>query len=154
MRKKVKTERQARYFSRLSVSDALGAGGVDTYSCLETFGAEYMDRLMGNTRTPEEMLLLAVLEDAIYLVRFPKITRSGGEKGAVEDARVWFASDQADRPFDFMLICEHFGFNPRMIRENLNSARAKRGRTSNRQVTYTEELFETEKELPFPPDFP
>jgi hypothetical protein len=54
---------------------------------------------------------LAVLSDAVRHVRH-------GGAGAADD-EAWFASDAADRPFAFLVICQALGLDPDHLRRGL-----------------------------------
>lgn len=62
---------------------------------------------------PERLLMAAVLEDAIRLVR-----KYPGEKAAEE--RAWFARRDGAEPFSFVAICEALGLSATAVRRTLS----------------------------------
>ena len=63
--------------------------------------------------TPEQWLLLAILEDAVAV-----LMRGPGKDRAYEEAQAWVRSDRT-HPFSFVGICEVFDYNVPFWRERL-----------------------------------
>lgn len=61
--------------------------------------------------TPEKRLALAVLADAVRVVR-------RGRSDAAED-EAWFASDATDHPFGFVSICQALGLDADHLRAGI-----------------------------------
>jgi len=69
--------------------------------------------------TPESLLVLAVLEDAVRAWR--RCAGQSGRRAATlrAELRAWFLSDALDSPFAFAAVCEHLDLNPTRIRRQL-----------------------------------
>ena len=63
---------------------------------------------------PEENLLIAVLDDAIGMLKLPP------RKWRHQEAARWFWSEDARWPFSFVRICSHFDWSPEAVRSELN----------------------------------
>lgn len=80
-----------------------------------------LERRTGARIQPEQMLMLAVLEDAVATYR-----RYAGEAGARArrlflETATWFASDDADGPFTFVAICQALDLDPAYLRRGLRA---------------------------------
>jgi hypothetical protein len=68
---------------------------------------------------PEEMLMFAVLEDAITCFqRFSSATNACG-KARFREAEEWLMHEKSDWLFSFETICEVLGLNPNYVRAGL-----------------------------------
>jgi hypothetical protein len=61
--------------------------------------------------TPEEMLMIAVMEDAFHMLSGDR------KKKTYQRAREWILSDEITWPFDFRSICDAFGWEHTSIRK-------------------------------------
>ena len=70
---------------------------------------------------PYDLLLIAVLNDAINLVRKPPspYAQDNRTKRACDKAASWIRSNRDDYVLDFVPICEHFGWAPSNIRKRI-----------------------------------
>ena len=68
---------------------------------------------------PEQLLLAAILEDAVdaYLERGE--VRSGRRRGALTAVETWFAEDEPSAPFSFTYVCQALGLEPSAVRAAL-----------------------------------
>ena len=71
------------------------------------------------SRTPEERLMAAVLEDAVDVYRHPAYSR----RRLLRETEEWFRSDDRSWPFSFGRICDTLGLDPRAIRSLLEQER-------------------------------
>jgi len=62
--------------------------------------------------TPEERLLLAVVESAYWDLR-------SGDPARWQTARNYFVTEQDEHTFSFASICQHFSWSPGSIRSQL-----------------------------------
>jgi hypothetical protein len=68
---------------------------------------------------PEKRLMLAVLENAAWLIlRDPRAHDSRARRRAAE-AAAWVESDATDWPFTFLNVCNAVGLTPEWIRAGL-----------------------------------
>ncbi len=74
--------------------------------------------------TPEEALIVAVLEDAIDCVRKHRGTRSRRGRALFQDAENWFVLEQPEWPFSFERICACLELDPDGVRRALGLERA------------------------------
>ena len=79
------------------------------------------DDLRRNTDAiaPEGRLMLAVLEDAVYVYQRSSRLRDARSRRLFRETEEWFASNEASSPFSFLTICEVFGFDPDYLRAGL-----------------------------------
>ena len=81
---------------------------------------EFLDDLFKKSvREREEVLMLAVLEDAVAC--FQKYVHAKDSKGRAlfRDAEEWILETNSDWIFSFENICEILGINPSYLREGL-----------------------------------
>ena len=71
------------------------------------------------SRTPEQCLMAAVLEDAIDVYRHPRADR----RERMRETEAWFRSDDRSWLFSFGRICETLGLDPHAIRASLEQER-------------------------------
>ena len=71
------------------------------------------------SRTPEQRLMAAVLEDAIDVYRHPARNR----RRLVRGTEAWFRSDDRSWLFSFVRICTTLGLDPDPIRASLEAER-------------------------------
>ena len=76
---------------------------------------------------PEGRLMLAVLEDAVYVYQRRARLRDTRSRRLFRETEEWFASDEATSPFCFLTICEMFGFDPDYLRAGLRRWRNAHG---------------------------
>ena len=83
--------------------------------------------------SPEQRLLLAVLDDALTCYR-KAVTASGGYDSQLAELEVWFARHDGPVPFGFEPICEQLGIDADGIRRRLAqlASRASRPRNARR----------------------
>ena len=72
-------------------------------------------------RTPEGQLMLAVLLDAVALLREDATGRVQHARRDVKAALEWIASDDASWPLSFVRVCRGLGFEPQAYREALRA---------------------------------
>ena len=70
------------------------------------------------SRTPEECLMAAVLQDAIDVYRHPQ-----GKRHLLRDTEAWFRSADRSWLFSFGHICDRLGLDPHAIRAALEQER-------------------------------
>jgi len=87
------------------------------------------DDLRRNTDAipPEGRLMLAVLEDAVYVYQRSCRQQDARSRRLFRETDEWFASDEATSPFSFLTICEMFGFDPDYLRMGLRRWRSAHG---------------------------
>lgn len=85
--------------------------GVDTMVPAQFFSPRHR-------RTPEQSLCLAVLEDALHVLR---VYPHDGDKARRirEDAAAWIASDAIGHPFDFRNVCDVLDLDAVSLRKKL-----------------------------------
>ena len=68
---------------------------------------------------PERLLMLAVLEDAIFCFQrfFP--SANPREKAIFRDAEAWLWNDRTDWPYSFANVCQFLGFDADYLRHGL-----------------------------------
>jgi hypothetical protein len=71
----------------------------------------------GQFREPERLLVLAVLEDAVCLLKEYRESTSH-QRALVIEARQWVESN-AMYPFSFAWCCQHAGFDPDWLRRGI-----------------------------------
>jgi hypothetical protein len=71
------------------------------------------------SRTPEQCLLAAVLEDAIDVYRHPRADR----RELMRETEAWLGSDDPSWLFSFARICQTLGLDPHAIRASLEQER-------------------------------
>lgn len=133
----------------------MNLAGVNTWSIAEYGAADYTERMVDLKRSPEELLMLAALEDAVNLVLFPKFTAEGALTRDVREAIEWIEEGIVGvGPFTFDMICEAFNLSPSHIRKGLTGAikTAQKSRPVRRcvwtknQVTIRREDYEARRE--------
>src|SRR5262245_52162222 len=68
---------------------------------------------------PEGRLMLAVLEDAVYVYQRSCRQKDARSRRLFRETQEWFASNEATSPFSFFTICEVFGLDPDYLRAGL-----------------------------------
>lgn len=68
---------------------------------------------------PEEKLMLAVLEDAVYCFQNYIFARDKKGKALFREAEEWIMEEDRDRFFSFENSCEVLGFNLNYVRQGL-----------------------------------
>ena len=82
--------------------------------------AQYLETFRGKAHLePEEKLMLAVLEDAVWYFQKYLFAQDSKGKGLFRDAEEWISEENSDWLFSFDNICEVFGLNPQYVREGL-----------------------------------
>lgn len=76
--------------------------------------------VLDHCRTPESLLLLAVLHDALETYQRGLRTRDGASIKAFREVDRWFRSEDYDWPFAFESICSAIGVDAGHIRDGLN----------------------------------
>jgi len=76
----------------------------------------------GAVLQPEKRLMLAVLENAVWLL----LNDASAHDGEAAEAAEWVATDATDWPFTFVNVCHALGLAPDWIRAGLRRA----GRTA------------------------
>jgi len=68
-------------------------------------------------RFPEKMLMMAVLEDAVYIVREKK-RRTCNQRVCYKETLQWFAcGGSSDSPFSFLNLCLALDLDPGAVRK-------------------------------------
>ena len=82
--------------------------------------AQYMEKWRyQHSHEPEQLLMYAVLKDAITCFqRFSSVSSARGQ-AAFKDAEDWLTQEKSDWPFSFEHICEALNLNPDYIRAGL-----------------------------------
>ena len=77
---------------------------------------QYQEAIWGGRRNiePEKELMLAVLEDAVGLLK-----KSSVSCPELKETELWIGDEEADGIFSFNNICEVRGFSPQRMREAL-----------------------------------
>ena len=70
--------------------------------------------------TPERLLMLAVLENAVMCYRRYARARDPRARRWFEEARDWLASDDRSALFSFESICDALDLHPSYVRRNLS----------------------------------
>jgi hypothetical protein len=68
---------------------------------------------------PEKRLMLAVLENAVWLLLHDPPGHDGKDRRSVAEAAEWVAADATDWPFTFVNVCDALGLAPEWIRAGL-----------------------------------
>jgi hypothetical protein len=76
---------------------------------------------------PEKRLMLAVLENAVWLLLHPLSARDDEAQRQLAEARLWLASDDLAWPFTFLNVCEALGLDPDALRGGLQRRAGRRG---------------------------
>lgn len=66
--------------------------------------------------TKEQLLIRAILEDAIYLYRNGHLYTNKRKKRLFREAKQWIFSDDIQWPFSFVNICYNLGMEPTSVR--------------------------------------
>jgi len=74
---------------------------------------------MPEPRTAEGRLMLAVLLDAVALLREDASGRVQHTRREVSDTLAWIASDDASWPLSFARVCAGLGLDPAALRDDL-----------------------------------
>ena len=98
--------------------------------------AQLYDQPFGGARIqPEKRLQVAVLADAVLTFH----RWAGAEQARAwrlfAEVEAWFASNDADGPFTFIVICDSLEFDPSYIRRGLRHWRAYLEATAKRKQT-------------------
>jgi hypothetical protein len=90
------------------------------------------DDLRRNTEAipPEGRLMLAVLEDAVYVYQRSCRLQDTRSRRLFRETDEWFASNEATSPFSFLTICEMFGLDPDYLRGGLRRWSSVHGTTA------------------------
>ena len=70
---------------------------------------------------PEQSLMLAVLEDAVFCFQKNLFARTSNKKALFQEAEDWILEEECDWLFSFENICEVVGINPKYLRQGLMS---------------------------------
>lgn len=89
--------------------------------------------------SPEKRLILAVLEDAVYLFQKHLGAADGRGKDLFREAEEWILEKNSDRIFSFESTCEALGYNPEYVRGGI--MRAKKQYMRYHQRTYKKLKF-------------
>lgn len=82
--------------------------------------AQYMATTKSKTyRGPEQRLMLAVLEDAVWCFQNGLLSKDRRKQGLSRDAEEWIMEENADWLFSFDEICDLLGLEPRYVRKQL-----------------------------------
>ena len=82
--------------------------------------AQYLATTRSKTqREPEQRLMLAVLEDAVWCFQNGLRSKDKRKRGLSRDAEEWLTDDNGDRLFSFNEICELLGLEAKYIRKHL-----------------------------------
>ena len=65
------------------------------------------------------MLMLAVLEDAIYCFQHFYLPTDHRARDLFRDAQAWFWDDRLDWPYSFANVCQFLGFDADYLRHGL-----------------------------------
>ncbi|HWO41423.1 MAG TPA: hypothetical protein VNO43_06425 [Candidatus Eisenbacteria bacterium] len=68
---------------------------------------------------PEEQLMLAVLEDAIFCYQKYLFAQDRKGRALFEETEAWLLEEGSDWFFSFNNICEVLGFDPQYLRQGL-----------------------------------
>ena len=68
---------------------------------------------------PERMLMLAVLEDAIYCFQHFYPPTDHRARDLFRDAQAWFWDDRLDWPYSYANVCQFLGFDVDYLRHGL-----------------------------------
>jgi hypothetical protein len=70
----------------------------------------------GPSLQPEKRLMVAVLKDALFVLRRCQAAEGPSAQRQVRDTEAWFASHDRSWPFAFERICEELGLDPDHVR--------------------------------------
>jgi hypothetical protein len=70
-------------------------------------------------REPEQRLMLAVLEDAVWCFQNGLLSKDKRKRGLSREAEEWLTEDTGDRLFSFNEICELLGLESMYLRKHL-----------------------------------
>jgi hypothetical protein len=68
---------------------------------------------------PEKMLMLAVLEDAVFCFQRFCAPANRREREIFRDAEAWFWDNRRDWPYSFANVCQFLGFDVEYLRQGL-----------------------------------
>lgn len=85
-------------------------------------------------RAPEDNLLLAVLEGAIWTLKY-RSTNDAKARRQLKNDRRWLNSDEEYDPFCFVSIAEHFGWDPSWLRKIIKRFIARPLKTKREKLT-------------------
>lgn len=68
---------------------------------------------------PERVLMLAVLQDAVFCFQDHAVAKCKRKQSLYRDAEEWISSTDRSYPFSFENVCEALGFEPDYLREGL-----------------------------------
>jgi len=92
---------------------------------------------------PEQSLMLAVLEDAVFCFQKNLFAPTNNKKALFQEAEGWILEEGSDWLFSFENICETLGINPRYLQKGLmNWKRTKQG---ERPKAYVYQLNQGQK---------
>jgi hypothetical protein len=78
--------------------------------------------------TPEEALVIAVLDDAVHCVRKHRAAQTSHERRLFREAADWFLLEQRDWPFSFERICAFLRLDADAVRSTLGLRQNERRR--------------------------
>ena len=70
---------------------------------------------------PEQSLMLAVLEDAVFCFQKNLVAQTGNKKTLFQEAEDWILEEECEWLFSFENICEVVGISPKYLRQGLMS---------------------------------
>jgi hypothetical protein len=68
---------------------------------------------------PERVLMLAVLQDAVFCFQDHAVAKCKRKQSLYRDAEEWISCTDRSYPFSFENVCEALGFEPDYLREGL-----------------------------------
>ena len=80
---------------------------------------EQVDRRPRDAMQPEKRLMLAVLENAVWLLLYGGSARSVDTRRHAAEAARWLASDAIHWPFAFVNVCHALGLEPAWVRSGI-----------------------------------
>jgi len=92
---------------------------------------------------PEQSLMLAVLEDAVFCFQRNFFAQTRDKKALFQDAEDWILEEGCDWLFSFEIICEALGINAKYLRKGLMDW--KRRKLGERPKAYVYQLNQDQK---------
>ena len=74
----------------------------------------------GLAMQPEKRLMLAVLENAVWLVLHGGSARDGDTRRHAAEASRWLASEASQWPYAFVNVCQMLGLDPTWVRDGVH----------------------------------
>lgn len=120
------SRRAVTEFSSGAARSARGAGAEDrVFSLFQPdilVSTQYLATTKSHTqRDPEQRLMLAVLEDAVWCFQNGLASKDKRKQGLSADAEQWIMEETPDWLFSFSEICELLGIEARYLRKHLLS---------------------------------